>query len=75
MPDLRACVCLFRWAVDHSGLHQLRLLRDRILPKWEPPAIQLTRKNNNLGVVYFAVCLTLGIVIPALRRSRILWVS
>ncbi len=43
-----------------------------MLPEWRAPTLELNRSNNNLGVVYFAVCLTLGIVIPALRRSRIL---
>ncbi|KAG2490077.1 hypothetical protein HYH03_011542 [Edaphochlamys debaryana] len=60
------------WGVERSGLQELRLLRDRLIPAWRPPPLTLTRNNNNLGVVYFAVCLTLGIVIPALRRSRIL---
>lgn len=60
------------WGLERSGLPELRALRDSLLPEWRPPSLELNRSNNNLGVVYFAVCLTLGIVIPALRRSRIL---
>ncbi|GLI60691.1 hypothetical protein VaNZ11_002895 [Volvox africanus] len=71
-PSLDGLGRAIQWGLDHSGLHELRQLRDRLLPGWKPPTLRLNRSNNNLGVVYFAVCLTLGIVIPALRRSRIL---
>ena len=60
------------WALDHSGLHELRALRDRLMPTWEAPKVPLGGQQGNLGVLYFAVCITLGVVVPALRRSRIL---
>ncbi|PNW70940.1 hypothetical protein CHLRE_17g739752v5 [Chlamydomonas reinhardtii] len=71
-PSWDAVTGAIRWGLERSGLPELRALRDSLLPEWRPPSLELNRSNNNLGVVYFAVCLTLGIVIPALRRSRIL---
>ncbi len=71
-PPIRPPPPSARSGLEASGLRQLRELRDALLPDWRPPRLELSRSNNNLGVIYFAVCLTLGIVIPALRRSRIL---
>ncbi|KAG2425539.1 hypothetical protein HXX76_013583 [Chlamydomonas incerta] len=71
-PSWDALTGAIRWGLERSGLPELRAARDALLPEWRPPTLELNRSNNNLGVVYFAVCLTLGIVIPALRRSRIL---
>ena len=64
-----------RWAIDNSGLFELKLLRDQVLQAvlpQAPPREATGSATNNLGVVYFLVCLTLGIVVPAMRRSRIL---
>ncbi|GLC38755.1 hypothetical protein PLESTM_000772200 [Pleodorina starrii] len=71
-PNLDGLRRAIEWGLDRSGLHELRGLRDALLPEWRPAPLELNRSNNNLGVIYFAVCLTLGIVVPALRRSRIL---
>lgn len=55
---------------------ELKQARDSVLAALFPE--QLVKPSaaggatNNVGVVYFLVCLTLGIVVPAMRRSRIL---
>jgi hypothetical protein len=58
-----------RWAVDNSGIHQLRMLRDEVAFLTLPPLpnIYFAWNPNNAGPLYFLVCLTLGVVVPALR--------
>lgn len=75
-PTLGGVVEAIRWGLDHCGLVELKDVRDQVLsaiiPEQPPRAPSGGAATNNLGVVYFLVCLTLGIVVPAMRRSRIL---
>ncbi|KIY93312.1 hypothetical protein MNEG_14650 [Monoraphidium neglectum] len=68
-PDLRTVVESVRWAVDASGIIDLRRLRDEIIFATLPPLpnIYFAWNPNNSGPLYFLVCLTLGVVVPALR--------
>lgn len=75
-PRMCMCMWLRRWGLEHCGLLELKQGRDALLQSLFPPAPVKpgagSGATNNLGVVYFLVCLTLGIVVPAMRRSRIL---
>jgi hypothetical protein len=37
-----------------------------------PPKVNFSFEASNAGPLYFLICLTAGVVIPALRRSKIL---
>lgn len=68
-PTLRGAVEAARVALDRSGLHQLRMLRDEVIFRLLPPSpnVYFAWNPNNAGPLYFLVCLTLGVVVPALR--------
>jgi ATPase family associated with various cellular activities (AAA) len=63
-----------RTAVTGSGLQELRGIRDALAFKLLPPlpVVPFAWNPNNAGPLYFLVVLTAGVVIPSLRRSRIL---
>ncbi|KAI8471066.1 MAG: P-loop containing nucleoside triphosphate hydrolase protein [Monoraphidium minutum] len=73
-PNFRTVVEAVRWAVDASGINELRLLRDELAFATLPPLpnVYFAWNPNNAGPLYFLVCLTLGVVVPALRRARVL---
>eukprot|EP00197_Chlamydomonas_leiostraca_P008695 CAMPEP_0202859898 /NCGR_PEP_ID=MMETSP1391-20130828/1827_1 /ASSEMBLY_ACC=CAM_ASM_000867 /TAXON_ID=1034604 /ORGANISM="Chlamydomonas leiostraca, Strain SAG 11-49" /LENGTH=1006 /DNA_ID=CAMNT_0049538999 /DNA_START=339 /DNA_END=3359 /DNA_ORIENTATION=- len=63
-----------RRGIAESGITDLKFLRERLMFQVGPEPVQLNLyfDPNNAGPLYFLVCLTLGIVIPALRRNKIL---
>jgi len=73
-PSLGTAVGAARWALQESGITELKLLRDMISFSVLPPmpTFYFAWNPNNTGPLYFLICLTAGVVIPSLRRSRIL---
>ncbi|WIA36901.1 hypothetical protein OEZ86_008147 [Tetradesmus obliquus] len=73
-PNLAGVVSAVRSAINASGIVELKGFRDSVIFRYVPPlpAIPFAWNPNNTGPLYFLVVLTAGVVIPSLRRSRIL---
>ncbi|GAX79863.1 hypothetical protein CEUSTIGMA_g7303.t1 [Chlamydomonas eustigma] len=76
-PTVSGTVDWARQAVDNSGILDLKQLRERVvfLAGLDLPRFRFDFDPNNAGPLYFLICLTLGIVVPAMRRSKILDIS
>jgi len=73
-PSLPEVTRWMKTGIESSGILELKTWRDRIMFQIGPDPVEINMHfdPNNAGPLYFVVCLTLGIVIPALRRNRIL---
>ncbi|KAL6752417.1 hypothetical protein V8C86DRAFT_2755828 [Haematococcus lacustris] len=76
-PSLVGLQSWVQRAWEESGVFELKVLRDNIWFQIGPEPLQLNWHfdPNSAGPLYFVICLTLGIVLPALRRNRILDIS
>lgn len=61
-----------RAAVMRSGVKELQAMRDEAVAVIAPniPTFKYEGPSLGLGPMYFIICLTLGIVVPAVRRGR-----
>mmetsp|Transcript_38914 Transcript_38914/g.86553 ORF Transcript_38914/g.86553 Transcript_38914/m.86553 type:complete len:1002 (+) Transcript_38914:196-3201(+) len=73
-PQLSTAVLWVRHGIEESGIFELKALRDRLwfIAGPDLPRFEWTFDPNNAGPLYFLICLTLGVVVPALRRAKIL---
>jgi hypothetical protein len=76
-PQVASMVQWARDSINGCGIMELKELRERLwfLHGPELPRVDLSWDPNNAGPVYFLICLTLGIVVPAMRRAKILDIS
>ncbi|KAF5832521.1 hypothetical protein DUNSADRAFT_11559 [Dunaliella salina] len=76
-PSLTEALGWIQHGIDSTGIFDARMMRDRLMSMYGPEPVQFNIQfdPNNAGPLYFFVCLTLGIIIPALRRNRILDIS
>ncbi|MEW5314131.1 MAG: hypothetical protein WDW38_005651 [Sanguina aurantia] len=74
-PTWEAGVEGVRAAVMRSGVKELQAMRDEAVALIAPnlPTLAFDAPSLGLGPLYFIVCLTLGIVVPAARRGRWVW--
>eukprot|EP00798_Chlamydomonas_sp_ICE-L_P010872 gene10872-16994_t len=73
-PQLSTMTMMIRHGIDESGILEAKLFRNEMWNVFGPtlPRFEWTFDPNNAGPLYFLACLTLGVVIPAMRRSNIL---
>ena len=76
-PQLHSMVEWARNSINSSGITELKEMREQAWFLMGPdlPRIDLNWDPSNAGPLYFLVCLTLGIVVPAMRRAKILDIS
>uniref|UniRef100_A0A7S3R134 AAA+ ATPase domain-containing protein n=1 Tax=Dunaliella tertiolecta TaxID=3047 RepID=A0A7S3R134_DUNTE len=76
-PSLSEAMGWIQHGINSTNIFDARMMRDRFMSLYGPEPVQLNIQfdPNNAGPLYFFVCLTLGIIIPALRRNRILDIS
>lgn len=66
-----------RTVVDNSGIAEVKALRDRLLAQLLPvmPRVNVNFSGMGAGPLYFLVVLVAGIVLPAVRRARVMDIS
>ena len=71
-PQLSPAIKWASAAMERSGIHELKELRERVwfLAGPDLPRLELNIDPNNAGPMYFLICLTLGIVVPGEGRGR-----